>query len=160
MTNRDYDIPLATRTISIRSPRAVLLLNPTLPLVLAAFGVSIVFTIWPEALNHSPIGFERRGIIHHVWHYTLFVGSALALVGMFGTFTRRLEVELFGTILLAGALTLNLIANVNEAFLPVDVVPSGLGMAMRAGVIFVFVLRVYVLVARPHVDAPVLEERQ
>lgn len=161
MSRRDYDIPVVRRTVSMRSPRAVLLLNPTLPIVVTILVVSVVFTIWPEALNHSPISFERRGIVHHIWHYTLLVGALAALVGMFGTFARRLELELAGTILLAGALMINLIAQFGQGLDPSqdDEVPSGLGMALRFGVIAIFALRMYVLVARPQVDAPVLEER-
>lgn len=159
--SRDYDIPVVRRTFSIRSPRAVLLLNPTVPIVVCILIVSIIFTFWPQTLNHSPISFERRGIVHHIWHYSLLAGSLLALVGMFGTFKRRLEFELFGTIILAGALTMNLIALVADAVDPKAGEPtSGLIMAVRVGVILIFILRVYVLVARPAVNAPLEENRE
>ncbi len=178
--NRDHDIPVVHHTISIRSPRAVLLLNPTLPIVLSLLFVSVVFTIWPEALDHSPISFERRGIVHHVWHYSLLAGSLLALVGMFATFRRRLQLELAGTFLLVGSLTINLIAMVNElepaeTFLPVGAFtinliamvdesghpvgdpPSGLGMAIRAGVILMLAIRTYILIAEPTIEISATE---
>jgi len=122
-----------------------------LPITLAIFAVSVVFTIRPDALQHTPIGgFETQGFIHHVWHYSMMLGSLLVLVGLFWANTRRLQAELAGLFILIGALTMNLIALVAFALLPSDAEePSGLGMAIRVGVILGLGIRAYIVVAEP-----------
>ncbi len=144
-------IPIKQARFSIRSPWAVMVLMPfQLPLVISIFAVSIIFTIWPDALQHSPISFEPEGLIHHIWHYSLMLGSLLVLVGLFWTSPRRLTVELVGLFILMGALTMNLIALIAFAITPGDAVePSGLGMAVRIGVILGLAVRAYIIVAEP-----------
>ncbi len=47
------DVPTKHAKLSIRSPWAVMVLMPfQLPLTVAMFAVSVVFTIWPDALQH------------------------------------------------------------------------------------------------------------
>ncbi len=107
-----------------------------LPLMLAIFMVSVVFTIWPDALQHSPISFEKQGLVHHIWHYSLMLGALLVLIGLFWTSPRRLTVELVGLFALIGALMMNIIAIVALAIMPGTAEePSGLGMALRVGII-------------------------
>lgn len=140
---------------TLRSPFAVLVLMPfQLPVVLAIGLVSVVFTIWPEVLQHSPVGFETRGILHHVWHYSLLAGSVLALVGMFWTNQRlRLRIELAGLFVLMGAMTMNLIAIV--AFISdggrvgAEAETSGLDLALRVGIILGLACRAFIIVTAP-----------
>lgn len=157
MTRHEYEIPVVRGTFSIRSPRAVALLHPfQLPLVFALAVLSIVFTVAPETLEHSPVSFETRGVVHHVWHYSMLAGSLLAIVGMFVVHRRRLQIELSGLFLLIGALTLNLMALIAEAssVVPGDEAPSGLGMALRAGVITGLLIRAYIVAREPTVQIP------
>ncbi len=155
MTQHEYDIPIIRGTFSIRSPRAVALLQPVLvPIILATLVVSIVFTIAPETLNHSPISFENRGIIHHIWHYALLAGSLLATAGLFVVHRRRLQIELSGLCLLIGVFTMNLVALISGSFDPTEDPPSGFGMAIRAGIIVGFLIRAYTLVREPTVQIP------
>lgn len=147
-----HDIPIRRAGFSIRSPWAVMVLAPfQLPIMLAVFLVSVVFTISPDTLQHTPISFETRGFIHHTWHYSLMLGSLLGVVGMFWTNPRRLQAELAGLFILMGALTMNLIALVAFAVSPSSDAeePSGLGMAIRAGVILGLAVRAYIVVAQP-----------
>ncbi len=128
----------------------MLLLYPLqFPLVLALFLVSAVFTAWPEALEHSPISFETRGFVHHIWHYTLLVGAALVLVGMLWNNRRRLQVELSGLFLLIGAMGMNFLA-VATASGPEA--PNGLTIAVRFGVIAGLVLRAWIIISEPVVE--------
>ncbi len=150
----EQDVPVKHARFSIRSPWAVMVLMPfQLPIVLAIFAVSIVFTIWPDALQHTPISFETQGLIHHIWHYSLMLGSLLVLVGLFWTSPKRLTVELVGLFVLMGALLMNMIALVAFAFSPADGEdPSGLGMAIRIGVIVGLGVRAYIVIREPIVN--------
>lgn len=104
-------------SVTIRSPRSVLLMNPyQLPIVLCLFGVAVVFTFWPTLLEHSPVSFEARGVVHHAWHYALLSSASLTLVAMFSTRAWRLKAELIGLIGLIGALGMNFVAMVADAF--------------------------------------------
>ncbi len=148
------DVPIKRAGFSIRSPFAVMVLGPfQLPLILALGVVSVVFTIWPDALQHSAISFETRGILHHVWHYSLLVGSVLTLTGMFWTDNRRLRVELSGLFILMGSVMMNLIALVASAAAGNDeeAISSGLGMALRFGVLLGLAFRAFVIVSAPTV---------
>lgn len=148
------DIPIRRAGFSLRSPFAVLILLPFyLPLILSIFGVSVVFTIWPDALEHSPISFEAKGVLHHVWHYSLMLGSLLVLVGLFWASLRRLTAELAGLFVLMGGLTMNLLAVVALTLNPAGAEePAGLGMALRAGVIISLAVRAYIIVFEPTVS--------
>jgi hypothetical protein len=153
-----HRLPVVKRTISFSSPRSVLLLNPTLPLVLCLFGIAIVFTVWPTALDHAPIGFERRGVIHHIWHYSLLGGSLLALYGMFSANLRRLQFEFAGLLLLVTALSMNFVAQMSVLIAhgesSVQEGVTGLGLALRVAVIATLALRAGVLVVEPVVIVP------
>jgi len=147
--NSGHDIPIKHLGITIRSPRDVIVLHPfQVPLVLCLFVLTVVFTGWPDALQHTPIGgFETQGPIHHIWHYALMFGSLLILVGMFWTSTRRLTVELAGVFILMGGLAMNLVAVVGLALDPGNnEEPSGLGMALRSGVILGLGVRAYIII--------------
>jgi membrane-associated HD superfamily phosphohydrolase len=149
------DVPLLHGTITIRSPRSVVLLQPfQLSLVLALWIVSVIFTVWPQALEHSAISFEQRGIVHHVWHYTLLAASATTLVGMFSAGRRRLQVELIGLCLLVGALGMNLTATVADALsTPTeDASLSGIGVATRVAAILGLALRAVIVATEPTVE--------
>lgn len=141
--------------LSFRSPRTVALLNPfELPIVVALVLVSITFTIWPDLLDHAPVSFEQRGIVHHFWHYGLLLGSLVTLAGMMaGTWRLRLVLELAGTSLLVGALSMNIIA-VTAATVAHDgdAAVTGLGLAVRSAVMVGFIIRAYILVSEPTVE--------
>lgn len=157
MTRHEHDIPVVRGSFSVRSPRAVALLHPfQLPLVFALAVLSVVFTVAPETLNHTPISFETRGVVHHIWHYYILLpGALLATVGMFVTHRRRLQVELSGLSLLAGALAMNLVAVIAEAVnTPAEEASSGLGMALRAAVVVGLLARAYTVAREPTVAIP------
>lgn len=140
---------------SIRSPRSVALLNPyQLPIVTSLLVVSLVFTFWPEVLEHSPLSFETLGIVHHLWHYALLLGSALTLYGMLSVRRRRLKAELIGLITLIGCLAINVTAMVADALgdAPNDASLTGLGLAVRVGILLGFLVRAYIVATEPTVD--------
>lgn len=144
----NHDVPLLHGTFTIRSPRSVLLLNPfQLPLVVGLLLVAVVFTIWPQALDHSPVSFEKRGLVHHVWHYTLLLGSALTLVGMLAAARWRLKAEFVGLVSLIVVAALNMIA-LTSAEGPT----SGFDLALRAAVIVGLSVRAVIVVTEPTVD--------
>lgn len=151
---RDHDAPLLHRSFTIRNPRDVLLLHPaTTALVLAFTTVAVVFTFWPQMLDHAPVSFERRGIVHHIWHYVLLTGSLLTLFGMFSAGARRLRVELVGLCVLVGALGVNLVAEVTYAA-EVNQAASGLDVALRAAAILGLTVRTYIVATEPTVGLP------
>lgn len=127
--------------------RAVILLyGVELPIIASLFVVSLVFTVWPGALEHSPISFEERGLVHHVWHYTLLAGASLVLLGMLWNNRKRLKVELMGTVLLIGATGMNLLAVGTEEG---PDAPNGLSIAYRAGILVGLALRAWIIVSEP-----------
>ncbi len=90
-----------------RSAPFLLLHGFELALALALVIVGLIFTAFPEALEHAPAGFETRGVIHHIFHYTLLAGAILVVVGLVIDGPRT---EMVGLILLAGAILINLLA--------------------------------------------------
>jgi hypothetical protein len=155
------DVPLVSGTLTIRNPRRVLLLNPfQTPLVICLLLVSVTFTFWPDALEHAPVGFEERGLMHHVWHYALLLGSLTTLVGMLIASPHRMKVELIGLILLVGTMTMNFAAFIEGMS---DGHPSangsGLGLALRLAVILGLTVRILILLRQPTVPLPV-DQRQ
>ena len=158
-----HSLPIISRTIQFNSPRSVLLLNPVVPLVIALFFIAVTFTIWPSALEHAPISFEKRGVVHHIWHYSLLGGSVLAIYGMFSANMRRLQFEFAGLLLLVTAMAMNLVAQVS---LFADQGPAavadgvtGFGLGLRAGVLATLLLRLVVLYFEPvvQVSGPTLD---
>lgn len=115
---------------------------------IALFVVCVIFTAFPEALEHAPVGFEDRGIAHHVFHYTLLLGSFLILVGLLLKRGLADELERAGLILTAGALTVNLIG-----FLGSDQLEDlpGVGLALRVAVILGLILRAVALTRFPRI---------
>jgi hypothetical protein len=150
-----HEIGIVSKTMRVRNPREVFLLNSTVPIVMCMFVISIVFTIWPAALNHAPIGFERRGIIHHIWHYSLLFGSVMALCGQFSASSHRMRIELLGLIISTGAVGMNLAAVIAEGFAQGNAVEAGFALALKIGVALTLLLRIYVLYAEPTVMLPV-----
>lgn len=151
---------IVRRTISFTSPRQVFLRNPVAIEVTGLFIIAIVFTIWPLALEHSPISFEQRGVVHHVWHYTLLGGSALALFGMFSAHPRRLQLEFVGVLSVALAVALNLVAQVERLISEGAVAAltegvTGFGIAARGVIMLHLLLRCYILVKDPEVNIPI-----
>lgn len=137
-----------------RSPWMVALLYPfETPLVFCMLAVSVVFTFWPDALQHAPVSFEERGFIHHMWHYTLLSGAALAALGLLWETPRRTLVEAIGLVMVACAVTLNLVA-ILTADLATDGI-DGWRVALRIGVLVGMILRVYILLAEPTVSVSV-----
>lgn len=160
--------PPHSRSIALKSPRTVIAMNPgTVCISASILLVAIVFTLWPDALEHSPIMFETRGAIHHVWHYALMLGAVLTLVGEFWASRRALVVELIGVSILTSAVAMNLAAMVAAALAAEQHVghfeggsmgaPSGFGMALRAGVVAMFIIRSWVLVYQPQVRVHVTD---
>lgn len=150
------DVPLVSGTITLRNPRRVLLLNPfQTPLVVCLLAVSVVFTFWPEVLEHAPVGFEERGFVHHVWHYCLLLGAATTLVGMLVASRMRLKIELIGLILLSGTMAINLAAVVNEMVVAHMTTAGGLGLAMRAAILAGLAMRIIIITRHPTVPLPV-----
>jgi hypothetical protein len=147
------DFPVLRGTITIRNPRSVLLLQPfQFCLAFALWLTAIVFTIWPEALEHAPVSFEQRGIVHHVWHYALLLGTSVLMCGMLSAGRRRLQAELIGLFLLIGCLGLNLTAVLADTVGLHESIVSGLGIAIRAGFLAALLIRVYIVIAEPTVD--------
>lgn len=156
--DRHDDVPLLSGTFTIRSPREVLLLNPLqAPLVVTLLGVSVVFTFWPELLAHAPVGFEALGVMHHIWHYALLVGSAATLVGMLAASPYRLKIELIGLIILCGALAMNLAAMLST-IPPGGPDVTGMAIAVRAGVLFGLLVRAFIIAREPTVTITASED--
>lgn len=135
--------------------RRVALLHPfEFPTVLCLLLLTIVFTVSPGTLEHSPVSFETRGIVHHVWHYTLLFGSVFAFAGLVierrvGSIEVGLILELIGITLLLAALAMNFTAlALGDEEGPVL---SGLGAAVRVGVMAGFATRMWIIAARPTV---------
>lgn len=136
--------------------RRVALLHPfQLPISLAMFGVAILFTAFPEALEHTPVSFETRGIIHHLFHYSLLIGGALSVIGLFLCGRLALPVEFVGLLLLAVALALNLTALVSAELNPEDTPPlSGLVVALRLAVLGGIGVRMFIILTQATVELP------
>jgi hypothetical protein len=119
----------------------------------------LVFTIWPQALEHSPISFEKRGVVHHIWHYSLLGGSILSLYGMFSASKLRLQYEFIGLLILTNALLMNLVAQLDTYFdagpLAVHEGVTGIGLGARIILVLILLLRMFVLYFEPKVDWPV-----
>lgn len=150
------------RRRSLRDVRDVALLHPyQLPLVVSLVVIAVVFTIWPDALDHSPISFETRGIIHHVWHYTLLTGSLVTLYAMLWAHpARRIQAEVIGLLALGATVALNFIALAADTFDGTPAEGSGLGLGLRAALIIGFGLRLYTLVWQPTVQVSIEPRRE
>ena len=130
--------------------RGTLLLHPyQFPMALVLAGLSIVFAIWPDALEHAPIAFEQRGVIHHVWHYTLLVSSFVTLYGMLSKSRRKIQFELAGLLGLSVVVALNTIALTFDAASTPPGVESGLALALRYAIFVGFLTRMYTMVWQP-----------
>lgn len=136
--------------------RRVVLLHPfDLPIVLSMLVVAVVFTLFPDTLEHSAVSFENRGIVHHVFfHYALLTGSLLALVGLFNDRPRGRVLKVAGFTALLVAITMNLSALVIDAIQDgTDL--SGLTVGNRGALIVGLAVRIWITLAQPTVAVPV-----
>ncbi len=123
----------------------LLLLRPfEFPLVVVLCALAVVFTVAPEALDHAPISFETRGVIHHIWHYGLMAGSLLTLAGLL---SGRDKIEFAGLLVLIVVIAENLIAVVSDTG-PV----LGLTIAYRSALLTGLAIRAYTLIRRPVIE--------
>ena len=143
-----------------RSPLEVALVYPVMAgMVFWFVVVSVMFTVWPGALEHAPVSFEERGVIHHIWHYSLLAGALATATGMLWTSQRRTLVEILGLLMLICAVTLNLIAVVGDGLTDgLSGSLEGWDMALRLGILTGLALRVYVLAVEPVIEVPVQTE--
>lgn len=148
------------RTVSTEQPsrKQAVLLNPyQFPIVVTLAIVSIVFTIWPEALEHSPIAFEERGVVHHIWHYSLMAATLICLYGMMSRKPWKLFAEMIGLSLIAAVLALNFVAQVAAGWGDFGQV-NGLQLAVRSGLISGFLIRIGIIIFEPTIELPTNRE--
>lgn len=145
--------------LAFTHPRAVLLTNPTVIIAVGLFFLAVTFTIWPRVLEHAPISFEKLGVIHHIWHYSLLGGSVLTIYGAFSASIYRLQYELIGWLILLNALVMNLVAQLDLFFnagpLAVHEGVTGLGLGIRGILIALVLLRMFVLYFEPKVSSTI-----
>lgn len=100
-----------------------------------------LFTISPELLEHSPVGFETRGILHHVFHYLILIGG-LALT--LAVSIRDRVMEIAGLVACGVPTLLNLLAlatadaesigvSLNESVSGMDIAVRLIVLAVIAG---------------------------
>lgn len=131
-------------------PRAALALNPFLfPLSVSLTTVALVFTFWPDALDHSPIAFETRGFVHHAWHYALLAGAALTLLGILWRGRRQIFIELSGVAILIAVLSMNLLALVAQAYQPGEPAADGLAVTLRVALIVGLCFKAWTIITGP-----------
>jgi len=115
--------------------------------VLLALGITFVtlgsvFTISPELLEHSPVGFEQRGAVHHIWHYMILIGGLSLLIGLLMPDRAFERIGLVGCGL---PVLLNLAAAMladDESFnTSLSPSVSGIGIALRVVVLALIVVR-------------------
>jgi len=121
----------------------LLLRAPLFALGIAYTILGTLFTIFPDLLNHSPVAFENRGPIHHLWHYTILIGGfALAI----GIYIRNVRVEVMGLWGVGLAVLLNFMALVFEEVSGSDSdALSGVTGATRLAVLAAIAARLYVV---------------
>ncbi len=134
MTRRDY----------------VFLHAPTFVIGVLLVLLGSLYTIFPELLAHSPVSFENRGPVHHLWHYLLLTGG-FALAG--GVWQRSLQLQVFGLWSSSLVILLNFVASAADAISAGSTVElSGMDMALRIMVLAILALRLYVVaVANPRI---------
>lgn len=148
------------RKRSLRDVRDALFLNPyQLSVALALFVVTLVFVMWPEALDHDPIAFQDRGTMHHTWHYTLLVSSFVVLWAMVWAHpAQRVMSEILGLLGVFVAMVLTFIELV--AAQSSGDQPSGLFIGLLSGLILALAIRIYCLIKRPMVQVSVELRRE
>jgi hypothetical protein len=144
---------MTPRAARHKSLRRVILLHPfELPLAVCLLAIAVVFTAFPDVLEHSPINFEARGIVHHAWHYALLLGGALTVIGLFAIGPRCLGVELAGLTLLLMCIALNFTALIaGEIDGSGRDALSGMDAALRVAAIVAIGVRMWIIATRPTV---------
>lgn len=95
-----------------------------------------VFTLSPEFLSHSPVGFESRGFVHHVFfHYMIWLGGAALVLGIS---SRDSVFEVLGLVGCLIPTTLNLAAILSAEDIENT---SGFDIALRVVVIAFVIAR-------------------
>ena len=106
--------------------------KPLYALAITFVLLGTIFTLFPETLEHSPVGFEKRGVVHHFWHGTLLIGALALLIGLV---MRDRLFEAIGLIGVGLAVLLNLVAQVtadDESLSgSLSTSASGIGTAVR-----------------------------
>jgi hypothetical protein len=146
-----------------RGLRRVVLLHPfEFPLTVCLLIVAGVFLVFPDALEHSPVSFEVRGVIHHVWHTMLFLGALLTVIGLFRLGARGLVWELVGLTLLLACLAMNLTALIaNElgtATASTGEHLSGIDAVLRIAAMSAIAIRIWIIATRPTVTMTVTRD--
>lgn len=110
------------------------------------FAVSIVFWVTPDALEHTAVAFETRGILHHVWHGVLTAASALILMGLMWSYNKwivKFKVRLLGLLGLFATLLMNLTSAVFDSVTTSgDDMLGGIDFALRVAVITFLTIRI------------------
>ena len=144
-----------------KSVRRVMLLHPfEFPLTVCLLIVAGVFLLFPDVLAHSPVSFEVRGVIHHVWHAVLFAGSLLTVIGVFRVGPRGLVWELVGLTMLLGCLGMNLAALVSNevAASSAGEQLSGIDAVLRVAAMSAIAIRIWIIATRPTVTMTVTRD--
>lgn len=109
--------------------------RPLLALAVVFVVLGTAFTLAPEFLEHSPVGFEARGVVHHAWHYLVLMGGLSLLIGVL---MRDRVFEAMGLVGCGATIVLNLAALLTTVS-TADV--SGMDIASRVVVLSVIMAR-------------------
>lgn len=136
--------------------RDELLVHPyELPLMVCVLAVAAVFTVFPAALEHTPVSFETRGLIHHLgFHYLLLCGAAFNLAGrVMHRPAVSLWMQFAGLAMILTALALNLTALVAGELDGSGTEPlGGLDVATRVALMIGIGVRLYIIGTRATVE--------
>jgi hypothetical protein len=133
--------------------RSLLLLFPAeITLAGSLTLLAVIFTVFPEALEHSPVSFETRGWIHHAWHYLLLLAASLTLVSHIRSDPWTARTRLLGLLGLVLALTLNLIAEISADLSNPALRAGGLDIGLRVAAISFLIIRIRMIVNPPTVN--------
>ena len=128
----------------------VLLYAPIFVIGVCFVILGTLYTIFPELLEHTPVSFETRGPIHHLWHYLLLLGGFGLVIGIW---IRHLQTENWALWICGGVVMLNFVALIAEDIANNSTVElSGMDAAARIVVLLTVVLRLYAInVANPKI---------
>ena len=128
----------------------VLLYAPIFAIGVCFVILGSLYTAFPNLLVHSPVSFETRGSIHHLWHYTILVGGFALTIGVW---QRHLMAEVVGLWACGLVILLNLVALFAEdVSTGSDTELSGMDAASRIVLLLTIGLRLYaILVVNPRI---------